>query len=264
VEVIAADEGMGIESPTDAFRGAPTFVDAAEPRASLGVGLAATMELADELDVDVRIGEGTCLWARKFAVPPLTRRQIGIYGRPYPGEKVSGDHAGFLFRQDELVVGVADGLGHGEPAREASSLAIASLRRHADFGLEETLKRAQLELADTRGAVVAFGNIADATQMAEATCVGNVSFQLYGDGRCRTASGVTYILGDARAARKPVTERFQLGPRDKVVVFTDGLFSRTNIESDHALLREHPIIIAHQLVERFGRRDDDALVLVAG
>jgi hypothetical protein len=28
-------------------------------------------------------------------------------------------------------------------------------------------------------------------------------------------------------------------------------------------LREHPIVIAHQLVERFGRADDDVLVLVA-
>jgi hypothetical protein len=39
--------------------------------------------------------------------------------------------------------------------------------------------------------------------------------------------------------------------------------SRAAIADDLALLREHPVVIAHQLFERFGREDDDALVLVA-
>jgi len=48
LELIAADRGPGI---------------------GLGVGLAAMVELADELDVDVRIGEGSCIWARKLREP---------------------------------------------------------------------------------------------------------------------------------------------------------------------------------------------------
>jgi hypothetical protein len=48
-----------------------------------------------------------------------------------------------------------------------------------------------------------------------------------------------------------------------LVMFTDGIGSRASIETDLSLLREPPIVIAHQLVERFAREDDDVLVLVA-
>jgi hypothetical protein len=48
-----------------------------------------------------------------------------------------------------------------------------------------------------------------------------------------------------------------------LVLFTDGIESRASIEEDLALLREHPITIAHQLALRFARDSDDVLVLVA-
>jgi hypothetical protein len=70
-------------------------------------------------------------------------------------------------------------------------------------------------------------------------------------------------LGAPGQVRKPVTEREQIGPRDVLILFSDGINSRADLERDLDLLREHPIVIAHQFVERFGRDNDDVLVLVA-
>ncbi|CAN5855427.1 hypothetical protein BH11MYX2_BH11MYX2_26670 [soil metagenome] len=58
-------------------------------------------------------------------------------------------------------------------------------------------------------------------------------------------------------------ESAPIEPNETLLVYTDGIASRASIAEDFALLREHPIVIAHQLVERFARDDDDVLVLVA-
>ena len=56
----------------------------------------------------------------------------------------------------------------------------------------------------------------------------------------------------------------RIEPHETLIVYTDGIRSRASIVDDLMLQREHPIVIAHQLVERFGRdEDDDVLVLVA-
>ena len=56
IEVIAADAGRGIADPARALEGRGSS------GSSLGVGLAAVLELADEVDIDVRLGEGTRTW----------------------------------------------------------------------------------------------------------------------------------------------------------------------------------------------------------
>jgi anti-sigma regulatory factor (Ser/Thr protein kinase) len=89
VEVLARDRGPGIADPTTALRG---LVGAAG--GGLGVGLSAVLRLADEVDFDVRRGEGTGIAARKF-VTPTPRREVAVLGRPLPGEPESGDDAVF-------------------------------------------------------------------------------------------------------------------------------------------------------------------------
>lgn len=66
-----------------------------------------------------------------------------------------------------------------------------------------------------------------------------------------------------RPPAKPRTETVALGDGDLVVLATDGIGSRLSIEGELALLRQHPIVIAQRIIERFGRANDDALVLVA-
>ena len=76
LEIVAADSGNGfqIRSALSSAR-----------LAARGVSVSASLEsarLSDEVDVDIRLGEGTCIRARKFALPVEPRREIGILGRP--------------------------------------------------------------------------------------------------------------------------------------------------------------------------------------
>jgi anti-sigma regulatory factor (Ser/Thr protein kinase) len=262
IEIIAADRGDGILEPRRALEGRPRVTVPGE-RSSLGIGLSAVLELADEVDFDTRIGEGTCVWARKFAAPVSRRREVGIYGHPHPGERVSGDHGTFSRLDGALVVGVADGLGHGPQAREASQRAIELLREESSTAIELIVEDCHAALADTRGAVMALARIPEPGGRVETACAGNVSIHLVGPGQSRHVSGPSRVLGAPGQARRAERQEHELGSRDVVALYSDGLVTKTDLEGELDLLREHPIVIAHELVKRFGRDNDDVLVLVA-
>jgi anti-sigma regulatory factor (Ser/Thr protein kinase)/serine/threonine protein phosphatase PrpC len=262
LEVIAADCGPGMASPTDALQGVSR--SGGGSKKGLGVGVHAVVELSDETDFDIRIGEGTCVWARKFAQAVPRRRQIGIYGRACPNEDVSGDDGTFLRGDDSLVLTIADGLGHGALAREAAALATETLASRGADPVDQALLRCHDALRETRGAVMAVAKIREPGNVAVVGCVGNVSVHVYGVGAARRFAGPSFVLGAAGRTPKVFLEEQMLAPSDAVVLFTDGLTTKTDLEGELDLvLREHPIRIAHRLLERFGRENDDALVLVA-
>jgi anti-sigma regulatory factor (Ser/Thr protein kinase) len=266
LEVVAADAGDGIASPTQALH--PELrANEGEPGArkrSLGVGLAAVAELADETDFDVRVGEACCVWARKFAEPPQRRQEVGIFGRACAGEEVSGDDGLFARRDDALVLAVADGLGHGGPARAASALAMQVLASNIDEAPDRALLRCHAEIGETRGAVMAVAHVHEPGRAAQVACVGNVSAHLVGPRGAYRLTGHSFVLGAPGRTPKVLIEQRALERNEVVILFTDGLSTKTDIEGElDLLLREHPVVIAHQLVERFGRAHDDALVVVA-
>ena len=78
VEVIAADRGEGIADPASALRGG------ARTSSSLGIGLGAAARQSDEMDVEVRRGEGTCVRVRRFAAP-VARSEVGVLSRASRG-----------------------------------------------------------------------------------------------------------------------------------------------------------------------------------
>lgn len=254
VEVVAADEGDGIADVAHALDAHP------KGQGSLGVGLAAANELADELDFDVRCGEGTCVRARKFDSYTTRCRRVGVYGRPYPGERLSGDDAAFARGVEGLVFTVADGLGHGELARQASSRAVNMVPANLDRSLESLLADAHVALRDSRGAVMVAGRMHP--DQVELAGVGNITAHVYGPQKTRRFTGTSFVVGARGDARRPATETIELGPRDVLVVHSDGIRSGLDLTGELDLLREHPIVVAQRVVERFGRPDDDAMVMV--
>jgi anti-sigma regulatory factor (Ser/Thr protein kinase) len=255
VEVIAADYGDGIADPSAALAGTST-------RAGLGAGIAAVREFSDEVDFDVRLGEGTCVWARKFREPVPRWREIGIVGRPHPHERVSGDHAFFVRAGSRLTVAVADGLGHGPEARLASSTAIRAVAQHADDALPEVLLSAHALLKDTRGAVMAVARLERDRGEVELASVGNVSVQLCQPRSSQRFSGSSFTLGLRGRNPRVWTEATPVTPWDALVLYTDGVSSKAEVDREQ-LRGEHPVVLAHQLLLRFGVDHDDALVLVA-
>ena len=258
VEISAVDRGEGIADPTRALQGAP------RETGSLGVGLAAMRELAAEVDIDVRIREGTYIRARLFDGEAPRRREVGVYGRPYRDEPLSGDHA-CLFRDDErLVVGVCDGLGHGPEARAAASAAMRVFVEHRTAAPQAIIEACHAALGATRGVVMAVVSVPeDGTPSLEVAAVGNITVQLVRPHSERRFGASSFVVGSPQRGWRSRVEQSAIEAGEMLILFTDGIESRVSIEEDLALLREHPITIAHQLALRFARESDDVLVLVA-
>lgn len=255
LEIIATDRGPGIRDPEAAFAAAGRI------QGSFGVGLAAVRELTDELDVDVRMGEGTTIRARKFATRVPRMREVGILGRPFRGEDVSGDDAYFARNGRSLTLALADGLGHGPEARRASARALQLLFRQPQEAIETRLDSMHHELRDTRGTVLSVVELDETSGALTHTAVGNTTLLLAGPGTARRFSGSSFVLGAAGKVLRPATDDAGVGPRDCIILFSDGIAGRAQLSLEDIL--EPPIVIAQRIVDRFARDSDDALVLVA-
>lgn len=258
VEISAADRGEGIADPTRALQGAP------RDTGSLGAGLAALRELAAEVDIDVRIREGTFIRARLFDGEAPRRREVGVYGRPYRDEPMSGDHACIFRDDDRLIVGVCDGLGHGPEARAAASAAMRVFVEHRTAAPQAIIEACHEALGPTRGVVMAVVSLGEggAPNLALAA-VGNITVQLVQPHSERRFGASSFVVGSPQRGWRSRVEESAIDAGEMLILFTDGIESRASIEEDLALLREHPITIAHQLALRFARDNDDVLVLVA-
>jgi anti-sigma regulatory factor (Ser/Thr protein kinase) len=169
LEVIAKDSGPGIMDPRSALRGD------CSSSGSLGPGLASVNGLCDELDCDIRLGQGTCVWARTFAKPVNGLcRELALLGRPCDGEVVSGDAGGFVRSETGFLACVADGLGHGLLAHRASSQAVAIVSENPALSIPEILTKCDRGLTDTRGAVMSLVRFDSSAQRVECGAVGDV------------------------------------------------------------------------------------------
>lgn len=265
LEIVAADAGEGIADPAGALAGSSRRLEVGAGRKpqSLGIGLAAVLELADEVDFDIRRGEGTCVWARKFARPVPRRRQVGIFGRPCPGEHVSGDQALFVRDDRSLLLAVIDGLGHGPFARSAADIAQSVIAERTGASLDAMLADVHAELQKSRGAVLTLARVEEPEGGLDAAAVGNVMLQVWGLDNTWRISGASWVLGTPGPRRSPARKQHQVGARDAVALFSDGVSSRLDTSREPELLREHPIIAAQRIADGFARDNDDALVLVA-
>jgi anti-sigma regulatory factor (Ser/Thr protein kinase) len=256
VEVLARDEGAGIRDPSAALRGETAG------SGGLGVGLSAAYRLADELDFDVRWGEGTAICARKFK-SALPRSEVAILARPCDGEALLGDDALFAWDDGGLLCAVADGLGHGPLARLPAQKAMAVVHEARSRSPAALLESCWAPLAPTRGAVMSVIRIDEAGGQLLHAGVGNVSSQLY---RGRTSvhlPSTPGVVGHPGPRPRLQEDVAPLGGRHVLVMFSDGVSSRLDLSKNPELLREPPLVIAHRVLTEHGRGHDDALVLVA-
>jgi anti-sigma regulatory factor (Ser/Thr protein kinase) len=262
LEIIAADRGTGIADPTMAFAGRASSLGSNQG-AGLGVGLSAVMRQADEIDVDVRWGEGTCVRARVFTAP-VAKSEVAIVSRSHPDEPVCGDDATFLRGDRELLLSVVDGLGHGPQAREAAVRAIVTVHGASHLPLPELLTRCDGDLAGTRGAVMALARVDLDGAALEHAAVGNTTARVHeSEGIARPLLSTAGTLGVSRPTRRLTAERVAFASSRVLTMVSDGIVTRLDLTGEPALVRRHPIVIAHHIMTRFARGTDDAIVLVA-
>lgn len=177
---------------------------------------------------------------------------------------VSGDQVLVRRGARDLTIAVLDGLGHGVLAREPADAAIAELDRDLDRPLDELAVATDAALAGTRGVVLAAVRLTLPAAGLDHAGVGNVSARVAGvDGKLRILATPGGVLGGSTRPKRPMVNHLAMAPGEVVVVASDGLTSRVDLEPALALLRRPPILLAHHLVTTFGRLDDDVTVVVA-
>jgi hypothetical protein len=181
--------------------------------------------------------------------------ELAGFARPYPDEVVCGDAFAWNVTADGASLLVADGLGHGAPAREAAGRAVATFLDAPSLAPDELLRRCHAALGRTRGAAVAVARV-DPRHMRLSFCgVGNVRLWEVPrrGGRGTSLPGIVGLrLPPLRVFESP------LHANDLVVFHTDGLPSGFDVSS----VRDVPFQdVPRALTQKHGLASDDVTVV---
>lgn len=256
MEILAIDKGPGFANLDLAMR------DGMSTAGSYGVGLGAMQRVANEFDLYTDRNQGTVLrmavWATAAPATPWT---VGAVCLPLPSEHACGDAWGTACRNAELLLMVADGLGHGPEAARASQAAVALVDAQASFAPEAMLQHAHAALRGTRGAALAVAclNLAEGTLRFAG--IGNISVSLHAASTSKHLVSHNGIVGSNM--RKVQEFQLDFGDDDILIMHSDGLATRWDLERYPGLLRHHPSLIAAVLYRDYARHRDDVSVVVA-
>ncbi|MGE3270579.1 MAG: SpoIIE family protein phosphatase [Chloroflexota bacterium] len=191
-----------------------------------------------------------------------SRLIIGVAGRPHPAEVVSGDAHTIQWAGDVCRIAVIDGLGHGPDAADAAGRAVATLEAHPALAPAEALQRCHAALSGTRGAAISIASLDLARGEVAYAGIGNVEAHIWRG--CRRERLIVYrgIVGSAMRTVRTFTAPLSLAEEWVFMMHTDGLSARADIYAVDLAPPWEPDAVAQALVERYGRLQDDALVIV--
>ncbi|AGA25173.1 ATP-binding SpoIIE family protein phosphatase [Singulisphaera acidiphila] len=261
LEVLSIDRGPGM---ADVGR---CFVDGFSTAGSPGHGLGAISRLSSSFEIDSVLGVGTLSSARLWAVAPtkggkLDSMEWGVVSRPFPGEEVCGDAWAIATDSGQTLMMVADGLGHGPQAAEASHAAVRAFQAEAALGPAGILAAAHEVLRGTRGAAMAVARLDPGRREIVYCGVGNIAGTVVKPGSSRGQSMVSHNGTVGHAVRKIQEFVYPWEEGSLVVMHSDGLGSHWRLDGHAGLAWKSPCLIAGGLYRDSARGRDDVTVLV--
>lgn len=255
VEVISIDSGPGRRNI------AALVADGATTAGTLGIGLGAVKRIAGSLKLHSVPGRGTVVAAMLWPSPDRTSETpVSGLVRPLRGQEVAGDAVGHrAFDGGHLAV-VADGLGHGPLAAQASTRAVEVFRESGSTSPAELIRLMHAALSGTRGAAVAVVRLDRATRTVVHAGVGNIAGRLLGSPAPRGMASQPGIVGHNLPRVREISLHAHAG--QSVVLHTDGLTEKWDLTSLPGVLAQGPEVLAAALIRDAGVRRDDAGVLV--
>ena len=258
VDVLALDRGSGIADIAVALQ------DGYSTGSTPGTGLGAIRRLANTFAVYSQPQKGTAVFARVVrsedeAVKPQLA-QLGTLNVPFSGESLSGDGWSAVLTPARSVYLMADGLGHGPIASEAAQEAVSAFQRNAGGSPKQILQAVHEALGKTRGAAVAVAEILHEQKVLHYTGSGNIAASVHGQGRAKNLVSMNGTPGHNLGTMQQFTYDWTDG--SMLLMHTDGLGTRWNLNDYPGLAQRHPALIAGVLYRDFSRRRDDATVLV--
>jgi phosphoserine phosphatase RsbX len=181
----------------------------------------------------------------------------GAASRPKPGETENGDHYLTLDEGGRVTIAVADGLGHGRAAHEASFAACEFVRQNQNLGLERLIDQCGAALRNTRGAALTVLRVDKQNGALEYSAIGNVEClsRVRNGFRVVNAPGIVGVR-----VRKIMVFSARLSEGDLLAVCTDGISLRKlKLEDFNGM---EPALMAGEILGRHAKEHDDATCLV--
>jgi len=260
LEMLALDKGPGISNVER------SLADGYSTAGTSGSGLGAMRRLAHEFDIFSSVGKGTVIFAKFFATEKNGKAPVpsnfGGVCTSYPGEREFGDAWSVREDSERICAVVADGLGHGLMASEASHEAVRVFEKNVAGSPTAVLENVHGALRATRGAAVAIAELNRTSGEIKYSGVGNIAGYLVNRGKGQGLASINGIVGH----QNPTLREFHYSSENVVamVMHSDGINGRWDFQSqDYAgLLRRSPSLIAGVLYRDCRRGKDDATVIV--
>jgi anti-sigma regulatory factor (Ser/Thr protein kinase) len=258
VEVLALDKGPGMADL------AKCMVDGFSTSGTAGNGLGAIRRLSSAFDIYSQPKGGTVLVSRLCENgnknPGLV--DYGVVCRAKQGESVSGDNWTGRVIGESYWLMIADGLGHGPDANEASLEAVRVFQAiSTPRSTTDCIEVLHGALRKTRGAAVAVLQLDREARQVRFSGVGNIAAAMV-DNHLTSRSLVSHngILG--HEVRRIQEFAYPWTTGSKLIANSDGL-ATWHLERYPGLLQRHPAVISAVLYRDYWRHRDDVTVFVA-
>ena len=261
VEMLSMDGGPGIADVK------VSLADGHSTGGTPGNGLGAVRRLSNAgFDMFSAAPVGTVILSRIGAETaagsePASAFAFGAVAVPMPGQEVCGDAWCVMQDGQRAAVLVADGLGHGPDAAEASAAAVQVFRSVAFDAPASAIEKIHQRLRSTRGAAVAVAQLDVGSDAIFFCGAGNIAGRLFNGVEDRTLLSQHGTAG--LRVPSPQTQRYDWPPHGMLVMHSDGLKSRWTLNATPRLLQHHPALVAAWLCrEQHRGRDDTTVVAV--
>ncbi len=176
IEILAIDRGPGMLDTSQCL------TDGYSTGGTPGQGLGAVQRMSSEFDLFSSQTTGTVVFSRIFDTVhtnrPTKTFMWGAINRPAPLEQLSGDTWRIAERPSELVLMIADGLGHGPLAAHAADTAAAAFDENPFLPQIEYFAVADRRMRGTRGAAIAVAHINATSGSLKYAGIGNIAGNL--------------------------------------------------------------------------------------
>jgi anti-sigma regulatory factor (Ser/Thr protein kinase) len=256
VDILSIDRGPGILSFEECLR------DGYSSAGTAGTGLGAVKRASRVFDAYSESGKGTVMVARISAHETNPNGMVaGFAGRPVAGEEVSGDSWAMREEGNVSLFIVADGLGHGINASEASAEAISAFKTSTDTDPTALLQRVHRALRGTRGAAVAVARLDRGERRVRYAGIGNIAGVVAAPEKTQFMISHNGTAGHEAIRFQEFTYPFP--EKSVLIMHSDGLATSWNLQTYPGLRLRHPSVIAGTLYRDSSRRRDDVCVIVA-
>jgi anti-sigma regulatory factor (Ser/Thr protein kinase) len=256
IDILSVDRGPGIASIGECLK------DGYSSAGTAGTGLGAVSRISRTFDAYSESGKGTIVLSRiGLNEKGKDGMVVGFAGRPVNGEEVSGDSWTMKEQGGESVFLMADGLGHGINAAQASQEAVSAFKTCPDSKPVLLLQRVHRALRGTRGAAVAIARVDRNLGKIHYAGIGNISGVILNSGKTQHM-----ISHNGTAGHEAVhfQEFVYLFPETATLIMhSDGLTTSWNLDNYPGLQLRHPAVIAGVLYRDSTRLRDDVCVVVA-